>query len=154
MHAVLRVSVLMMVAAASGSASSASGSQENDRGISFNEMFGINEAQARKVLNDSVFECLRRAHEDFDLALKGKAPRNAKSDGVFSDGGTTLWQDSCYTLVIYSQFSHICGVGGGLDGSIVGPELHFRQRQTKIKLAGISRTRFATSTPNGGGCAP
>src|SRR5688500_1447040 len=79
--------------------------------VSFADLFGIDEQQASQDLPDSLAQCLRRAHEDFSLALDGKEPKHAKSKGAFSDGGTSLWEDPCYRLVILRQFSGICEKG-------------------------------------------
>ena len=110
--------------------------------VGFSELFGLDEQQASRDLPDSIVQCLRRAHEDFSLALDGKDPKNAKSKGAYSDGGTSLWEDPCYTLVILRQLALICEKGNGIEGAIFGPELRFRQTMNQPERAAISRTRF------------
>jgi len=112
--------------------------------VAFAELFGITEQRASQDLPASLVQCLHRAHEDFSLALDGKQPLYAKSKGAFSDGGTSLWEDPCYTLVIFRQLTGICDKGTGLQGAIFGPELRFRPTMTETDVAAISRTRFVT----------
>ena len=128
--------------------------------VAFADLFGIDEQQAFRDLPASLAQCLRRAHEDFSLALDGKEPRHAKSKGAFSDGGTSLWEDPCYTLVVVRQLSLICEKGIGLNGAIFGPELRFRTTMNQPELASIARTRFVTMETGKiegaeySGCAP
>lgn len=128
--------------------------------VTFAELFGIDEEQAFRDLPSSLAHCLKRAHEDFSLALKGKEPRHAKSKGALADGGTSLWEDSCYTLIMFSQLSFICENGKGLKGAIFGPELRFRSTMDRPELASIARTRFVTMETGKiegsefSGCAP
>jgi len=128
--------------------------------VTFSELFGIDEEKASRDLSVSMVQCLHRAYEDFSLALDGKDPKHAKSKGAYSDGGTSLWEDSCYTLVVLRQLSLICEKGKGIEGAIFGPELRFRPSMNKPELAAISRTRFVTmqsGTIEGAefrGCAP
>lgn len=110
----------------------------------FVELFGIDEQQASRDLPSSIVQCLRRAHEDFSLALDGKEPKHATSKGAYSDGGTTLWEDPCYTLVILRQLSTVCENGYGIEGAIFGPELRFRPNIGRPELGAIARTRFVT----------
>src|SRR5690242_20669089 len=95
-------------------------SETGDDGASFADLFGIDEQRASRELPASVSQCLHRAHEDFSLALKGKDPRHAKQGSAASDGGTTVWEDPCYTLDILRSLSRICEKGIGLEGAIVG----------------------------------
>jgi hypothetical protein len=126
----------------------------------FADLFGIDEQRASRDLPASIAQCLHRAHEDFSLALDGKDPVHAKSSGALSDGGTTLWEDPCYTLAILRQLSRICEKGIGIDGAIFGPELRFRPTMIQPEVAAISRTRFVAmqiGKIEGGeysGCAP
>jgi hypothetical protein len=128
--------------------------------VAFAELFGINEETAARDLPVTISQCLHRAHEDFSLALDGKEPRHAKSKGAYSDGGTSYWEDPCYTLVVFRQFSLICEKGQGLNGAIFGPELRFRPSMTRPELAPIARTRFVTMETGKiegaeySGCAP
>jgi len=128
--------------------------------VAFADLFGIDEQEALRDLPASLAQCLRRAHEDFALALDGKDPRHAKSKGAFSDGGTSLWEDPCYTLVVVRQLSLICEKGIGLNGAIFGPELRFRTTMNQPELASIARTRFVTMETGKiegaeySGCAP
>jgi hypothetical protein len=128
--------------------------------VTFSELFGIDEEQASRDLSPSMAKCLHRAHEDFALALDGKDPKNAESRGAYSDGGTTAWEDPCYTLVVLRQLSTICENGKGIEGAIFGPELRFRPTMDKPEVAAISRTRFVTMQSGKiegaefSGCAP
>jgi hypothetical protein len=128
--------------------------------VAFTELFGVDEQTVSRDLPASIGQCLQRAHEDFSLALDGKEPRYAKSKGAYSDGGTSLWEDPCYTLVIYRQLALICEKGKGLNGAVFGPELRFRPTMIQPEHAPIARTRFVTmetGTIEGAeysGCAP
>jgi hypothetical protein len=128
--------------------------------VAFADLFGIDEQTASRDLPASIAQCLHRAHEDFSLALDGKEPRHAMSKGAYSDGGTSLWEDPCYTLVVYRQLALICEKGKGLNGAIFGPELRFRPTMIQPERAPIARTRFVameTGRIEGAeysGCAP
>jgi hypothetical protein len=113
--------------------------------VTFEDLFGLDSARARAELPSELFRCLSEAHEDFNLVLENKEPMHAKPAGAVSDGGTTAWEGSCYSLAALRQLTTICTSKRGIDGVIVGPSLHIRPNIGRIELAPIARTRFVAT---------
>lgn len=110
--------------------------------LSFADLFGLDLPRAKAELPAKLFNCLAEAHEDFNLALAGKTPSYAKEEGAMSDGGTSNWKGSCYSLTILRQLTTMCFEGRGVSGVIVGPMLRIDRANTNTEVAPISRTRF------------
>jgi hypothetical protein len=143
MKAILLLGVAMALASCAGSAKVERPANLSSGGhVSFADLFGIDEERASQELPDSLAQCLRRAYEDFSLALDDTEPQHAKFISAAADGGTSSWEDPCYTLVIFRQLSDICEKGIGLEGAIFGPELRFKPTMIRSEAAAISRTRF------------
>ena len=73
------------------------------RPASFEELFGLSQASAKRVLGDDAANCLLEAVDDFNAALAGREALHARPVAYYGDGGTANYRGRCYSLTVRNQ---------------------------------------------------
>lgn len=107
----------------------------------FHELFGVSEAQAPSLYG-AMTDCLVKAHQDFNAAASGRSPPHAKMEGVFSDGGTSLWKGACYEMTIFQSLTSVGYAETCVTGMTIGPSLRLAGHGPRGQAAAITRSAF------------
>ena len=113
--------------------------------MNFEELFHIKVDKAKNLFGEETFPRLQEPLDDFNAAIEGKYPINAKVDKdvpLPADGGTTFYKGDGYKFTIVLSLNGIMRGEEYIHGYIYGPLISFDANVMRGNFPNIQHLTF------------